>query len=60
MGTSTNSIKSEGFIIEIVLPALTCSAKLKKKILKSLPAGSTIDITLTDKSLNGQGSNNDK
>ena len=50
----TNAIKSEGYTVDIVLPAKTCSAKLLKQLTKLLPTGTQVNIAPTGKSLNGE------
>lgn len=48
----TAPIKSEGYIVDIILPASTCSAKVLKKLTKALPVGTSISLTPTDNTLN--------
>jgi len=44
--------KSEGFSVEIVLPAHINNVKLEKKLIKALPVGTRITLSASDETLN--------
>ena len=48
----TAPLKSEGFLASIILPAMMCPAKLHKKLIKALPKGTSVELTLTKATLN--------